>query len=122
MITELKPGIYWVGVVDWAIRKFHGHELSVHHGTSYNSYLIVDEKVVLIDTVWTPFQQQFMKNIREIIDPARIDYIVANHAETDHSGSLPALMREAKNAALIVSPRGKTVLKGITIRDGTTGR
>ena len=66
MITELAKGVYWVGVVDWALRKFHGHELSTHRGSSYNSYLIVDEKTVLVDTVWGPFQDQLIKNIREV--------------------------------------------------------
>ena len=91
MVIELTKGVYWVGVVDWAIRKFHGQELSTHRGTSYNSYLIKDEKTVLVDTVWGPFQEQLIKNISEVIDPAKIDIVVANHAETDHSGSLPAV-------------------------------
>ena len=86
MVTELTKGVYWVGVVDWAIRQFHGHELSTHRGSSYNSYLIMDEKTVLVDTVWGPFQEQLIENIREIIDPPKIDIVVANHAEIDHSG------------------------------------
>ena len=65
MVVELKENVYWVGVVDWEIRKFHGQELSTHRGTTYNSYLIVDEKVVLVDTVWEPFQNQLIDNIRE---------------------------------------------------------
>src|SRR3990170_568372 len=89
MVTELKKGVYWVGVVDWALRRFHGHELSTHRGSSYNSYLILDEKVALVDTVWQPFQDQLLENIREVLDPARIDIVVANHSEVDHSGGLP---------------------------------
>jgi len=112
MVIELKKGVYWVGVVDWDIRHFHGHELTTHRGTSYNAYLIVDEKAALIDTVWEPFQQQLLANIREVIDPARIDYVVANHAEVDHSGSLPAVMREAKRAELIVSRKGAESIPG----------
>ena len=112
MVTELTKGVYWVGVVDWAIREFHGHELSTHRGSSYNSYLIRDEKTVLVDTVWGPFQDQLIQNISEIIDPAKIDIVVANHAEVDHSGSLPAVMRHTPNATLVVSQRGKESIEG----------
>jgi len=112
MITELKPGVYWVGVVDWALRRFHGHELSTHRGSSYNAYLIVDKKVVLVDTVWSPFREQLIENIREIIDPAKIDIVVANHAEADHSGGLPEVMRYAPKATVVVSPRGRESIEG----------
>ena len=112
MVTELTKGVYWVGVVDWAIRRFHGRELSTHRGSSYNAYLIVDEKIVLVDTVWGPFQNQLIRNISEIIDPAKIDIVVANHAETDHSGGLPAVMRLAPNATVVVSQRGAESVEG----------
>ena len=112
MVTELTKGVYWVGVVDWAIRQFHGRELSTHRGSSYNAYLIVDEKIVLVDTVWGPFQNQLIQNISEIIDPAKIDIVVANHAETDHSGGLPAVMRLAPNATVVVSQRGAESVEG----------
>ena len=112
MVTELTKGVYWVGVIDWAVRQFHGHELSTHRGSSYNSYLIVDEKIVLVDTVYGPFQQQLIENIREVIDPAKIDIVVANHAEMDHSGSLPAVMRQTPKATVVVSQRGKESVAG----------
>ncbi|MDP2931781.1 MAG: flavodoxin domain-containing protein [Chloroflexota bacterium] len=112
MITELAKGVYWVGVVDWALRHFHGHELSTHRGSAYNAYLIVDDKVVLVDTVWQPFQDQLIENIREIVDPAKIDLVVANHAEVDHSGSLPAVMRHIPNATVVVSKRGRESIEG----------
>ena len=112
MATELKKGVYRVGVTDWGIKRFHGHELSTNHGTSYNSYLIVDEKTVLVDTVWQVFQDELIANIREIIDPARIDIIVANHSETDHAGSLPAVLQHAPDATLIVSKRGAESVEG----------
>ncbi|MFC1940949.1 flavodoxin domain-containing protein [Chloroflexota bacterium] len=112
MVTELTKGVYWVGVVDWAIKKFHGQELSTHRGSTYNAYFITDEKTVLVDTVWGPFQDQLIDNIREIVDPAKIDIVVANHAEVDHSGSLPAVMRHAPNATVVVSQRGKESVEG----------
>jgi len=112
MVTELTKGVYWVGVVDWAIRKFHGQELSTHRGSTYNAYLIVDEKTVLVDTVWGPFQDQLIANIREVVDPGKIDIMVANHSEVDHSGSLPAVMRHAPNATVIVSQRGQESVEG----------
>lgn len=112
MITELKKGVYWIGIVDWGLRRFHGHELSTHRGSTYNAYLITDEKTVLVDTVWEPFQDELIKNIREITDPASIDFVVANHSEPDHSGSLPAVMRHAANATLVISKRGEDSFEG----------
>jgi anaerobic nitric oxide reductase flavorubredoxin len=112
MITELTKGVYWVGVVDWALKHFHGYELTTHRGSSYNAYLITDEKTVLVDTVWGPFQEQLIENISEVIDPAKIDIVVANHAETDHSGALPAVMRYAPKAKVIVSKRGRESVEG----------
>ncbi len=112
MVTELKKGVYWVGVTDWAIRHFHGYELTTHRGTTYNSYLIIDQKKVLVDTVWGPFQDQLIENISNIINPAEIDIVVANHAEMDHSGSLPAIMRYTPDATLVVSKRGKESIEG----------
>lgn len=112
MITELTKGVYWVGVVDWALRHFHGYELSTHRGSSYNAYLIKDEKTVLVDSVWKPFHTQFIENLRELIDPAKIDLIVINHSEIDHSGALPEVMKYASKAEIIVSKRGKESLEG----------
>jgi len=112
MIVELKKNVHWVGVVDWGLRHFHGHELSTHRGSSYNSYLIRDEKTVLVDTVWGPFQDEFIANLKEVIDPAKIDIVVANHSETDHSGGLPAIMRLAPNATLVVSKKGRESVEG----------
>jgi anaerobic nitric oxide reductase flavorubredoxin len=112
MITELAKGVYWVGVVDWALSHFHGYELTTHRGSSYNAYLITDEKTVLVDTVWGPFQEQLIENIREVIDPAKIDIVVANHSESDHSGALPAVMRHVPGATVIVSKRGLESVEG----------
>jgi flavorubredoxin len=110
--VELKENVHWVGVVDWSLRHFHGHELSTHRGSSYNAYLVMDEKVALIDTVWGPFEQELVENVTELIDPGEIDYVIANHSEVDHSGGLPAIMRLAPNATLIVSERGEESIRG----------
>ncbi|MBI4303700.1 MAG: MBL fold metallo-hydrolase [Chloroflexi bacterium] len=112
MVTELAKGVYWVGVVDWALRRFHGYELSTHRGSTYNSYLIVDEKAVLVDTVWSPFQDQLIENIRQVIDPSKIDIVVASHAEVDHSGGLPTVLRHCPKATVIVSKRGAESIEG----------
>jgi anaerobic nitric oxide reductase flavorubredoxin len=106
MISEMAKGVYWVGAVDWSLRQFHGHELSTDHGSSYNAYLIIDEKVALIDTVGSPFQDVLLKNISEIIDPSTIDVVIAAHAEPDHSGSLPAVLQHCPDATVVVSTRG----------------
>ncbi|MFA6321583.1 MAG: flavodoxin domain-containing protein [Candidatus Omnitrophota bacterium] len=95
---EIKKGIYWVGVVDWNMRSFHGHTYATKRGTTYNAYLIVDEKIALIDTVYGPFAKELIEKIREIVPPEKIDYIIANHVETDHSGAMPALMKLCPNA------------------------
>jgi anaerobic nitric oxide reductase flavorubredoxin len=112
MVTEIAKGVYWVGVVDWGLRHFHGFELSTHRGSTYNAYVVKDKKIAVVDTVWGPFSEQFIENVREIVDPSTIDYVVANHAETDHSGSLPALMRLCPKATVVVSPRGKDSIPG----------
>ncbi|MCX7040181.1 MAG: MBL fold metallo-hydrolase [Spirochaetes bacterium] len=112
MVTEIAKGVYWVGVVDWGLRHFHGFELSTHRGSTYNAYVVKDKKIAVVDTVWGPFSEQFIENLREIVDPSAIDYVVANHAETDHSGSLPALMRLCPKATVVVSPRGKDSIPG----------
>jgi len=107
MIVELKSGVYWVGYVDWNIKQFHGHEYSTHRGSTYNAYLIVDEKIALVDTVWGPYSQALIDHINEIIDIKKIDYVIANHAETDHSGGLPAVMKHIPNATVVVSEKGR---------------
>lgn len=90
---EIKKGIYWVGVVDWNMRSFHGHTYTTKRGSTYNAYLIVDEKIALVDTVYGPFAKELIEKIREIVPPEKIDYVIANHVETDHSGAMPALMK-----------------------------
>ena len=92
MKKHLKNNVHWVGKVDWELRKFHGDDYSTHKGSTYNSYLIQEEKTVLVDTVWMPFANEFVENLKSEIDLNSIDYIVINHGEVDHSGALPELM------------------------------
>jgi flavorubredoxin len=89
----VKNNICWVGKIDWELRKFHGDEYSTHKGSSYNSYLIKEEKIALVDTVWGPFAREYVENLQKEIDLKQIDYIIACHSENDHSGALPELMR-----------------------------
>ena len=106
---EIKQGIYWVGAIDWDVRNFHGYQ--TQKGTTYNAYLIIDEKVTLIDTVKATMTKQLISRIKEIIDPSKIDYIVSNHVEMDHSGALPEMMKLAPNATIITCPNGDKGLK-----------
>jgi flavorubredoxin len=104
----LKEGINWVGAVDWNIRDFHGYVTS--RGTTYNAYLIRDEKTALIDTVKCNFADTLIENVEELTSFEKIDYIIINHVEMDHSGSIPQIAKLAKNAKIIASERGKDVL------------
>ena len=112
MSFNVKNKIYWVGKIDWELRKFHGDEYSTHRGSSYNSYLIKEDKVALIDTVWRPFAREFVKNLANEIDLNKIDYIIANHAESDHSGALPELMRLIPDTPIYCTKNGVKSLKG----------
>jgi flavorubredoxin len=106
---KIKENIYWVGAVDWDIRNFHGY--ATQRGTTYNAYLIVDEKITLIDTVKHYLYDEMIARISAVIDPTKIDYIVSNHVEMDHSGGLPKLLKLVPNAKIITSPNGETGLK-----------
>ncbi|GAB6172803.1 anaerobic nitric oxide reductase flavorubredoxin [Paradesulfitobacterium aromaticivorans] len=112
MAVKLSDSVRWVGKIDWELRRFHGEELSTHHGSSYNSYLVQDQKTVLIDTVWGPFAQEFVNNLKREIDLHQIDYIVANHGEPDHSGALPLLMREIPDTPIYCTANAVKSLKG----------
>jgi len=107
--VEIVPGIHWVGGIDWDLRDFHGYK--TQRGSTYNSYLIIDDKVTLIDTVKHYMFDEMMERIRSIVDPKDIDYIISNHVEMDHSGSLPMILKEAQNAEIITSTRGEIGLK-----------
>ena len=113
---ELKKGIYWVGAIDWDLRNFHGY--LTPRGSTYNAYLIVDEKIVLVDTVKQTLAEELLSRIRDIIDPAKIDYLVVNHVESDHSGSVPRIMEVAPGAKIVTSPGRKMDSNAIIKRMG----
>jgi anaerobic nitric oxide reductase flavorubredoxin len=104
MKKHIKNNVYWVGKVDWELRKFHGEEYSTDKGSTYNSYLVQEEKTVLIDTVWLPYGIEFVDNLAKEIDLDKIDFIVANHGEVDHSGGLPELMKRIPKTPFIAQP------------------
>jgi flavorubredoxin len=109
---QVKNNVYWVGKVDWELRKFHGDDYSTHKGSTYNSYLIQEEKTVLIDTVWAPFSEEFVENLAKEIDLQKIDCIIVNHGEIDHSGALPALMKHIPNKPIYCTANAVKSLKG----------
>jgi flavorubredoxin len=112
MAFKIKENIEWVGKIDWELRKFHGEEYSTHRGSSYNSYLVKDEKTALIDTVWGRFSSDFVENLKKETPLEKIDFVIANHAESDHSGSLPELMRHIPNTPIYCTSNGVKSLKG----------
>ena len=105
----IKPDTYWVGGIDWNLRNFHGY--STNRGTTYNSYLIIDKKITLVDTVKHYLFDEMLARIKEITDPSKIDYIISNHVEMDHSGSILKMLEYCPNATVITSTRGEKGLQ-----------
>ena len=122
----IAENIYDVGIIDWTVRDFHGYVTP--RGVTYNSYLIMDEKICLIDGVKAPFADEFLKKISEVVDPASIDYIVVNHVEPDHSGALPRLAEAAPNAVFLITQQGKNeaiqhygdIFNFVVVKEGDT--
>lgn len=112
MKVKIKNNVYWVGKIDWELRKFHGDEYSTHRGSTYNSYLIQEEKAALIDTVWAPFAKEYVDNLGTEIDLQNIDFVIANHAENDHSGALSDLMCRIPDTPIYCTANGVKSLKG----------
>ena len=108
----IKNNVYWVGKIDWELESFHGADYSINHGSSQNAYLIKEEKTVLIDTVWRPHATEFVDNLTKEIDLDKIDFIVANHGEVDHSGGLPALMEKIPNTPIYCTANAVKSLTG----------
>ncbi|MDG6218609.1 MAG: FprA family A-type flavoprotein [Candidatus Thermoplasmatota archaeon] len=107
--VEIKENVYWVGGIDWNLRNFHGY--ITPRGSTYNAYLIIDEKITLIDTVKQYLFDEMKTRISSIIDPSEIDVIISNHVEMDHSGSLPNILDIVPDATVITSTRGKQGLQ-----------
>ncbi|MDW7649907.1 MAG: MBL fold metallo-hydrolase [Bacillota bacterium] len=108
--VEIKKDTYWLGVIDWNVRYFHGATYSTHRGTTYNSYLLLDDEPTLVDTVYTPFAGELLASIKTLIDPKDIKYIVVNHVEVDHAGALPQIMEAAPDAVILCSPKAAPVI------------
>lgn len=108
----IKNNISWVGKVDWELEKIHGDEYSTKKGSTYNAYLIQEEKTVLIDTVQTLFAEEFVENLDKEVGLDNIDFIIANHGEVDHSGALPALMKRIPDKPIYCTANAVKSLKG----------
>lgn len=124
--VKVTENVYWVGAIDWGIRDFHGY--TTPEGSTYNAYLIMADDVTLIDTVKAPFKDEMLSRIKSIIDPAKIKYIISNHAEMDHSGCLAEVIDLIKPAKVFASAIGVKTLKElyhdqheiIAVKDGET--
>lgn len=102
---EIRKDIYWVGAIDWKLRNFHGY--LTQRGSTYNAYLIIDEKITLIDTVKGCLTKELIDRISDVIDLKKIDYVVSNHVEMDHSGAMPEIMAMIPNATVLTSVAGE---------------
>jgi flavorubredoxin len=114
--VQIRENVYWVGGIDWHLRNFHGY--LTPRGSTYNAYLIIDEKITLIDTVKHYLVDEMLERIVSVIDPSRIDTIISNHVEMDHSGGLPRMLQIAPNATVVTSPQGE---KGLMAHYDTDG-
>ena len=108
MNRKIVDGIHWVGFVDWNVRDFHGYVTD--RGSSYNADLVLDREPALVDTVKAPYAGDLLRNVSELMDPADLRWVVCNHAEPDHAGSLPAVMAAAPNATLVCDAKCRDVL------------
>ena len=106
---QIAENVYWVGAVDWNVRNFHGYQTG--RGSTYNAFLVIDEKVTLIDTVKAPFFNEMLARIRSVIDPEKIDYIISNHAEPDHSGAIVSAIEAIHPEKVFASPLGEKALR-----------
>lgn len=107
--VKISDRVYWVGAIDWTVRDFHGY--STEFGTTYNAYLILGDKVTLIDTVKALFKDELLSRISSVIEPEKIDYIISNHAEMDHSGALPDVILAVRPKKVFASVMGVKTLQ-----------
>ena len=108
MDTKVADNVFWVGFIDWAVRDFHGYKTS--RGSTYNAYLVMDEKTALIDAVKAPYAAPLLEQIQAHVPLEKVDYVVCNHAEPDHSGALPDVMCACPNATLLCNAKCKDAL------------
>jgi len=109
--VEVVDDVYWVGAIDHNVRNFHGFSYTTKHGTTYNAYLVIGEKIALVDAVFGPFAEEMFDRISQVIDISEIDYMIANHAEMDHSGAVPDVLEKVPNAKLVCTKRAVDALK-----------
>lgn len=109
---KITQNVTWVGKIDFELKQFHGSDFSTHRGSSYNSYLIQEEKTVLIDTVWLPYAAEFVRNLETMTELSKIDYIIVNHGEVDHSGALCALMERIPETPIYCTAKAVDSLTG----------
>ena len=107
--VQLTDTVFWVGAIDWSIRDFHGY--STNRGTTYNAYLILADKITLIDTVKKPFWEEFVSRIKSVVDPSKIEVVVSHHSEFDHSGCLPEILNMAHPSEFYASKMGIKALQ-----------
>ena len=112
MRKAVKGNVSWIGYIDWELQHFHGDDYSIINGSSQNAYLIEEEKTVLMDTVWTPHRFDFVENLKKEIDLKKIDFIVANHGECDHSGSLTTILEEIPNVPIYCTENAVKSIEG----------
>ena len=112
MRKAVKGNVSWIGYLDWELQHFHGDDYSIINGSSQNAYLIEEEKTVLVDTVWTPHRFDFVENLKKEIDLKKIDFIVANHGECDHSGSLTTILEEIPDVPIYCTENAVKSIEG----------
>ena len=112
MRKTVKGNVSWIGYIDWELQHFHGDDYSIINGSSQNAYLIEEEKTVLMDTVWTPHRFDFVENLKKEIDLKKIDFIVANHGECDHSGSLTTILEEIPDVSIYCTENAVKSIEG----------
>jgi len=106
--VRLTDSVYWVGAIDWAVRDFHGY--STGRGSTYNAYLVMADRITLIDTVKRPFLDEMMQRISSVVEPSGIDVLISNHSEMDHTGALPETLREVSPSKVYASAMGARAL------------
>jgi flavorubredoxin len=106
--VRISDHVYWVGAVDWRVRDFHGY--ATHRGTTYNAYLVVADKITLVDTVKKPFKDELLSRIASVVDPAEVSYVISNHSEMDHSGCLPEVVEMVRPERVMASVMGSKAL------------